>query len=314
MINQKTIESLFRNKTIDLINFSESIIDDIRSDKFDILQAITDIKSDLIQWVKSGILLGEIKKEFSHFILRNKLAKNWSDFCKKLLNRSHWYTDRLIEASQVVIILIKKGFKILPNCEAQARELVKFLPDHENYLAHENELLEKEITAKWQEVIDISKQENKPITAGLILKVVDREKSEQSIANIRLPKHIKETLKDMALENGSLTINEFLEKLAIDYKIAKEADQETLSQEKLEEWEKDLHSLLEEKEVKDKKYKGFATKSPGNKTEKKTTQKQSKPQERFNFSLGVISIIADIVKNIEKMINPDLRTINFNTT
>ncbi|HEY9704760.1 MAG TPA: hypothetical protein V6C58_20135, partial [Allocoleopsis sp.] len=237
MNNQKAIESLFRDKTIDLINFSESIIDEIRSDNFDILQAIADSKSDLIQWVKSGIILGEIKKEFSHFILRNKLAKNWPDFCKKFFNQSHWYTNRLIEASQVVIILIKKGFKILPNCEAQARELVKFLPDYENYLEQENKLLEQEIIAKWQKVIDISKQENKPITAGLILKVVNPEKSEQITANIRLPKHIKETLKDMALENGNLTINEFLEQLAIDYKIAKEGNQEIdhLSQEKLEE-------------------------------------------------------------------------------
>ncbi len=69
---------------------------------YGIMNAIADIKENLLGWVKSGLLLGSIKKEFVHIVLKNKLAKNWAEFCQKFFNQSHWYTDRLIKSMDLV--------------------------------------------------------------------------------------------------------------------------------------------------------------------------------------------------------------------
>ncbi len=309
MNSSTTINTLFKYKVIDLVNFSESIVDYTRDDNFNILSAIAEIKNGFIQWVKSGVLLEQIKEEFSYFILRNNLAKSWPDFCLKYFHQTHWYTDKLIDAAKVVILLIKKGFTILPNCEAQARELVKFLPQ-KDYKDYENEYLEKELCDKWQAVIDASKKENKAITAGFILKIVDPEKAELGECNIRVSKDMKNSLKDIALENGNLTIKEFLEQLIINHKISKEPDQEETTQEKLEEWQTDLENLLEEHDQEtENEFKGFGKKQD---TKQIPKSKSKKP----NLISIVDAVTSNLMKTVENCLglNLDLDAIALNTT
>ncbi len=314
MSNQKGIDKLFKEKVIDLVNFSDAVISYIRSDNFDIFQTIADIKSDLTQWVKSGLLLGEIKKEFCHFILNNKLAKNWPDFCKKLFNQSHWYTDKLIDASKIVIVLIKKGFTVLPNCEAQARELVRFLPDYEYDRDYEIKELEAELVTKWQAVIDTAKKENKAITAGMVLKVVDPEKHEQKGLTIRLPKHIKKGLQDLANGNGNLTIAEYLEYLVLSQKV-EEQKSDIPVENKDQVWEENLKELVKEHEEKNESQsKGFG-KQPTKQVAKKNKQSTKSQNSVTNFGLEVVSTIVNIFEAIAvNIFELNLNTETPNTT
>lgn len=294
----------------DITDFSCKAVELLKSDcEYDIFDAIKDIKGNLLGWVKSGLLLGAIKSSFCFTVLRNKLAKNWEEFCIKFFEQSHWYSDRLIKASRVVLILIENGFSILPKCEAQARPLVKFLPDPE-YRDYENEYLEKELCDKWKQVLQATK--DKPITAGVVLAVVDPEKAEAGTTTIRLSKKAKQNLLEIALQAGYTTISEYLENLHQD-----EQETQASDQDKEQAWEKDLQDLLQEREQEiEKKYKGF-----GEQTTKQVVKKIKSPQvksvQNNNFVQNLTQDSGDMVTGIintaTKIINP-LSQTNLNTT
>ena len=271
---------------------------------YNIFDAIADIKENLLGWVKSGLLLGEIKKEFGHLVLKNKLAKNWAEFCQKFFNQSHWYTDRLINGSRVVMMLIKKGFTILPNCEAQARHLIKFLPQ-DCYADYEVELVEKELSQTWQAVIKAS--QNQPITADLVLSIVDPDKSDSGTTNIRLPKKLKAKLQDLALESGFTSVTKYLESL-----VDSEENTESITTEVEEKWQDDLDELVKEHEQEtENKFKGFGTKPTQKKSPKKVVKEKEK-ETKNNFDFDIKGAIADIIDQTIELI--DAPQINFNST
>lgn len=248
----------------------------IHQDDFDIIKTTNEIKENFLGWVKSGILLDAIKSEFTHLILRKKIAKNWKEYCLKFFNQSHWYTDRIIAGAKVVMILVKNKFTILPKCESQARHLVKFLP-HPEYRDYENEYLERELCSKWDEVIKAS--QNQVITENLVLSIVDPEKSEQRTTNIRVTKKIKAQLQELALSNGYSNIGELLENFLKEREKVQE-----ITEEKMKVWEDDLQELIKEHEKENQeKYKGF-----GRKQSNKKIKKSNKLQQK-NYNLGMLN-------------------------
>lgn len=100
--------------------------------------ADNEIKNHLLSYVRVGLVAGRVKlyKLYRH---AKKKIQTFRDYCESHLGKSLWYINRHIEAARVVLDLVKAGFKILPQCEAQARPLTKFFGD--------------ELIEKWQEVI-----------------------------------------------------------------------------------------------------------------------------------------------------------------
>jgi hypothetical protein len=274
-----------------MINYDNCIIDYIRSEGFNIITATADIKNDLMSWVKAGILLKEIKQEFAHFILKNNLAKSWKEYCLKFFNLSTWQCQSLIDASKVVVALMKQGFtNILPNCVAQAIEMIKLVPDYECGTDYEIKEKEEELKTAWQEVINISKEEKKPITKNMVLKVVDPEKLENGGVMVKLPKQLKDKLQELALESNHLTIAEYLESLVISQQIVGEeiiSNEETKERDQL--WEEDLQDLIKEH---DPEFKGFGKEPQPQPPVVKTIKQSTQVKNSFsNFGLKIIDTI-----------------------
>ncbi len=206
-------------------------------------------------------------------------------------------------------MLIKKGFTILPNCEAQARHLVKFLPQ-DCYADYEVELVEKELSQTWQTVINAS--QNKPITADLVLSIVDPDKSDSVNTNIRLPKKLKAKLQDLALESGFTTVTKYLESL-----VDSQENTENITTETQEKRPDDLDELVKEHEQEtEKKFKGFGTKQTQKNPPKKVVKEKEK-ETKNNFSFDIKGAIADIIdQTIDLIDSPQNNSsqINFNST
>ncbi len=273
----------------------------IHQDDFDVMKTTKEIKENFLGWVKSGILLEVIKSEFTHLILRKKLAKNWKEYCLKFFNQSHWYTDRIIAGAKVVMILVKNKFTILPKYESQARHLVKFLP-HPEYRDYENEYLERELCSKWDEVIKAS--QDQVITENLVLSIVDPEKLEQRTTNIRVPKKIKEKLQELALSNGYGTVGELLENFLKEREEVKE-----ITAEQMEVWEEDLEELIKEHEEENQeKSQGFGGKQTVKKVEEKVKETPEQKLKFREFKQEVKQELGEMVSGLidrkESLINP----------
>lgn len=229
-----------------LAEYTDIMLHSNCDDVIDIKEITQNIKSNFLNWVKSGILLNTVKKEFSFLVLKNKLAKNWKEYCLKFFNKTHWYVDNIIKASQVVLILIKNGFKVLPTCENQAKPLTRLLPDHEQMNIDECNQLEQEICDLWQQVI--IKSEGKAITGNLVKSVVDPDSVDNKNKGIKVDSDTFEKLQKQALDAGFKNVTDYLTAIANNQITIEENTIEEVEQEKVEQWEKDLTELVEEEE------------------------------------------------------------------
>jgi len=199
------------------------MIDDMIPGDFNLKAIITDIKSNALSFVRTGLICYKVK----FLRLYQKSYSSFKDFCEKAIGVTSWQVNRNIESSRVVMELIQNGFTILPNCEAQARPLTKF---------HGYELCEK-----WQEVID-----NLPphkITSNSIMEVLGME---SKITTLRIPKILKAKLTAKANE-FNLTIEEFLTLICEeDIELLIEDLYGDVDEERMKNWEKDLQNITRE--------------------------------------------------------------------
>ena len=151
----------------------------------------------------------------------------------------------LSKAARVTITLAHVGFEILPNCEAQASKLVKFLPDP---------LL---LVDKWQEVLDAVPKHL--ITANAIGEVFGEKPKKQKLS---ISPKLKQKLQRKANELG-ISLEELLEELLGEdesqdnYENSHESDCDsspkspTIShhQNKMERWQADLEQIVREHEL-----------------------------------------------------------------
>lgn len=197
----------------DLIHYAWSLEESLAGD-FDLKTVITEIKSQVLSFVRTGLLAYKVKV----FKLYRNVHKNFRVFCEKALGVSHWQINRTIEAARVVLELAQAGFSVLPTCEAQARPL--------------NKLHGAELYAKWKMVVN--SLEPHTITSNRINEVLGVETKAKSL---RLPKELYEQLKNRALELG-LSIEEFLHLVLNEDNGVGLVDEDALAN-----WEQDLETL-----------------------------------------------------------------------
>jgi len=202
--------------------------------KFTSLELITNsIKSNRLSYIKLGIKLHQVR----FYQLYNSKYKSFKDYCEQGIYYPLWRVNQVIEASAIAIKLIKLGFNIIPQNEAQARILIK--------------LNEQELSEKWQEVLDSYPAYK--ITANRIEKVVYGEIKRKNV-ELKLPLKIFREIESKALENGlstsELIIKVFQGEIAInsDGSIENNYQEnqeqvENPSPEIIRKWEKDLDKL-----------------------------------------------------------------------
>lgn len=178
-----------------ILQFEEDIDDDFNFGLKGFLALDEELKNNIFGFVKVGICADRIRR---FKLWESAKCESFKDYCRSFLGKSSWYINRLIDAAQVIRLLIDAGFKHLPQCEAQARPLVKFL---HGVAAIDN------IAIAWQKVLDNCPLDR--ITADRVLAIVNGEPEEEPDRKIKVPRSTYEQIAHHAA-NAGMKVSEFL--------------------------------------------------------------------------------------------------------
>ena len=182
-----------------LLDFESEIQDEGKFADVDFLT--TEIKRGFLDYVRQGIMLHTIRR----FRLYKDKFKDFKTYCEQGLGRQHFYCKQIIKAADICLRLIKAGFKILPNCVAQATTLKKY--------AAVDKYGDSPLESKWQEVVDTVPKER--ISAVTIAETID-ENPEPRLQQVRIKKDTYALLAKKAAAAG-LSFSEFLDRIADEY-------------------------------------------------------------------------------------------------
>lgn len=202
--------------------------------KYNQLEQITNnIKYNRISYIKLGIQLYQVK----YYRLYKNKYQSFKEYCEKGVYYPVWRANQVIDSASIAIQLIKAGFNIIPQNEAQARLLIR--------------LDKEELIKKWQEVLDT--YEAHKITANRIENIVFGEQVFKK-GSLKLPIQIIREIEVKALENN-ISVGDFISKIITgEMTIHNDGTIETKLNQKLEmlenpttemvnRWEKDLNKL-----------------------------------------------------------------------
>lgn len=155
------------------------------------------IKRSFLDYVRQGVMLDTVRR----YRLYKRQYRDFAEYCKLGLGRSHIYCQKIIQAAKVCLELIKSNFKTLPTSVAQALPLVKF--------AKPDVWGDRELEDKWQGVLDGFRPEL--ITAAKIQETLD-ENPEDRVKQVRIGGKAYQLLKEKALA-ADMTVSKYLEML-----------------------------------------------------------------------------------------------------
>lgn len=155
------------------------------------------IKRSFLDYVRQGVMLNTVRR----YRLYQRQYKDFAEYCKVALGRSHFYCKKIIQAAEICLQLIKSKFKILPTSVAQAMPLLKF--------AKVDEYGHSQLQNKWQSVIDGFPPES--ITATKIQETLD-DNPEDRTKQVRIGGRAYQLLQQKAAEAG-MAVSKYLEML-----------------------------------------------------------------------------------------------------
>ena len=217
----------------------------------DLADLTRDIKLSFLDYVRQGVMLAAIRR----YRLYKDKFKDFKTYCEQGLGRQHFYCKQIIKAADICLRLIKAGFKILPNCVAQATTLGKY--------AAVDKYGDSPLENKWQEVVDTVPKER--ISAVTISEAID-ENPEPRLQQVRIKKDTYAILAKKAAAAG-LSFADFLDRIADEYKPHEDAEEEpvtytTEQKEILDQLDAEFEETEVSVEAIAKKASGFAIKKP----------------------------------------------------
>ncbi|MDJ0730769.1 MAG: hypothetical protein QNJ33_12325 [Crocosphaera sp.] len=213
----------------------ESSDDLTRDDKYGYEDALCQLKSHQFSWVKFGVWVFQfkIKRFYKHHY------KTWREFCEKALHLGVSYVDKKIKAARVMRDLICAGFKVLPQNEYQCRFLTKFWGE--------------ELIENWQMIVDAVQPH---LITGDLLKSRFCSRETRDKKWLKVDGQAWEEFEYKARSKG-LDFNQIIKDYLEDWEANEDEetsdeldddDIEDVPIEKLEIWQADLQSLIEEKD------------------------------------------------------------------
>jgi hypothetical protein len=178
-----------------LLDFESEIFREVPHN--DIVVLTQRIKRSFLDYVRQGIMMDAVRR---HRLYKGQY-KDFAEYCKLALGRSHFYCKKIIQAAQVCLELIKSKFKILPTSVAQALPLVKF--------AKIDAYGSNQLGDKWQTVLDGFPDHQ--ITAAKIQETLD-ENPEDRAKQVRIGGKAYQILEQKALAAG-MSVSKYLEML-----------------------------------------------------------------------------------------------------
>ena len=176
-----------------LLDFENEVLSEVPHN--DIALLTQRIKRSFLDYVRQGIMLDAVRR----YRLYKRQYRDFAEYCKLALGRSHYYCKRIIEAAQICLQLINAKFKILPTSVAQALPLVKF--------AKVDEYGDCQLSDKWQTVIENFPPQN--ITAVKIAETLD-ENPEGRAKQVRIGGKAYQLLQKKAAAAG-MAVSKYLE-------------------------------------------------------------------------------------------------------
>ena len=178
-----------------LLDFESEVSDEAPYN--DIAVLTESIKLSFLDYVRQGIMLHTVRR----YRLYKQQYKDFAEYCKLAIGRSHYYCKKIIQASQVCLELIKSKFATLPTSIAQASQLVKF--------AKIDAYGQNQLANKWQTVLD--EFPDHQITAVKIAETLD-ENPEDRDKQVRIGGKAYQVLEQKAAAAG-MTVSKYLEML-----------------------------------------------------------------------------------------------------
>lgn len=173
-------------------------IEVIREAPYNDLALLTQrIRRSFLDYARQGVMLRAVRR----YRLYLPQYRDFAEYCKLALGRSHFYCKRIIQAAEVCLELIKSKFRVLPTSVAQALPLVKF--------AKVDEYGDSQLCDKWQSVLDGFSPET--ITAAKIQETLD-DNPEDRAKQVRIGGKAYQVLQQKAAEAG-MSVSKYLEML-----------------------------------------------------------------------------------------------------
>ena len=182
-----------------LLDFENEVLSEVPHNDISLLTQR--IKRSFLDYVRQGIMLDAVRR----YRLYKRSYRDFAEYCKVGLGRSHFYCKKIIQAAQVCLQLIKSKFRILPTSVAQALPLVRF--------SRIDAYGESQLQEKWQTVLD--KNPPQLITATKIAEIID-ENPEPRLQQVRIKKDTYALLVKKAAAVG-LSVSELLDRIADEY-------------------------------------------------------------------------------------------------
>jgi hypothetical protein len=178
-----------------LLDFENEVLSEVPHNDISLLTQR--IKRSFLDYVRQGIMLDAVRR----YRLYQRQYRDFAEYCKLALGRSHFYCKRIIQAAQICLELIKAKFKILPTSVAQALPLLKF--------TKVDEYGDSQLQDKWQTVLGNFPPQN--ITAAKIAETLD-ENPEDRAKQVRIGGKAYQLLQKKAIAAG-MAVSKYLEML-----------------------------------------------------------------------------------------------------
>ena len=223
--------------------------------------ATNEVVINSLGYIRVGLVADVVRryKIYKHPQDKVKQCRCFREYCEKILGKTEWYVNKIIDAAKTALALIKNGCPLekLPTCEFQMRPLAKIflqaskawdkfwdveqcdMSDDAEPPPNPNQIL----VDKWQQVIDSVPPHR--ITGNKIAEIVEDNPQPPAKRKIEVRTVTREQWERMAREAG-MTPDDYLEailkgEIQISSDTEKEPDPE---QEQV--WLEDVNNLVEE--------------------------------------------------------------------
>jgi hypothetical protein len=110
-----------------LLEYADTLY--LHYDRVDPEWATEEIRSYLLSYVRVGLVADCVRQYrlYEKFEDASRICQTFAEYCQKIIGKSEWYVNKIIDAAKICLKLIKLGFQSpqVPVCEYQDRPLVR---------------------------------------------------------------------------------------------------------------------------------------------------------------------------------------------
>lgn len=228
--------------------------------------ATHEIRNHSLGYIRVGLVADVVRryKIYQHPQDSSKQCRCFREYCEKILGKTEWYVNKIIDAAKAALALINSGYPLekLPTCEYQARPLAKIfkeatktwnnfwnveqgnMPDNGETPPPEPHQI---VADKWQQVIDQIPPHR--ISGEKVAEILEDKPQPPAKQKVYMRTSTREKLERAAREAG-MTPDDYLEALLdsnLDNNLESDAVEEPTA-EQIETWSEDVKELVEQHE------------------------------------------------------------------